>query len=61
VCWETRTHGSEDTLEIGLWGKNLLDKRYIFTIGGYAAEVLGVPHGRINRGLEAGIDVKYSF
>ncbi len=51
----------EDSLEIGLWGKNLLDKRYIFSLGGYAADVLDVPHGRINRGLEAGIDVKYSF
>ena len=52
---------TSDKLEIGLWGKNLLNKRYMFSIGGFAADVLGVPHGRINRGLEAGIDVKYSF
>ena len=51
----------DDTLEFGLWGKNLLDNRYMFSLGGYAADVLNVPHGRINRGLEAGIDVKYSF
>ena len=47
--------------EIGVWGKNLLDKRYMVGIGGYAATELGVPHGRINRGLEAGVDFKYSF
>ncbi len=57
LSWTTEN----DKLEIGLWGKNLLDKRYMYTIGGYAADVLGVPHGVINRGLEAGIDVKYSF
>ncbi|WP_206484172.1 TonB-dependent receptor [Thalassotalea sp. G2M2-11] len=51
----------DDSLEIGIWGKNLLDKRYMMSIGGYAADVLGVPHGRINRGIEGGIDVKYSF
>jgi len=50
-----------DKLEIGLWGKNLLDNRYILAIGGLTADVLGTPHGRINRGLEAGIDLKYSF
>lgn len=51
----------DDDIEIGLWGKNLLDKRYMMSIGGYAADVLGVPHGRINRGLEAGVDFKYAF
>ena len=49
---------NDDTLEFGLWGKNLLDNRYIFSLGGYAADVLNVPHGRINRGLEVGIDIK---
>lgn len=52
---------SNDKLEIGLWTKNLLDNRYMFSLGGYAAQVLGVPHGRINRGREVGMDVKYSF
>jgi outer membrane receptor protein involved in Fe transport len=51
----------DDTLEFGLWGKNLLDERYVLSLGGLTAEVIGTPHGRINRGLEAGIDVKYSF
>jgi len=51
----------DDALEIGLWGKNLLDKRYVYELGGYAADALGVPQGQINRGLEAGVDVTYSF
>lgn len=51
----------DDSLEVGLWAKNLLDKRYMFGLGGYAAEELGVPHGRINRGKEFGIDVKFAF
>lgn len=50
-----------DNLEIGLWGKNLLDERYVLSVGGLTADVLNTPHARINRGLEAGIDVKYSF
>ena len=50
-----------DNLEIGIWGKNLLDERYVLSIGGLTADVLGTPVGRINRGLEAGIDIKYSF
>ncbi|SET62277.1 Outer membrane receptor for ferric coprogen and ferric-rhodotorulic acid [Thalassotalea agarivorans] len=51
----------DDNIEIGLWGKNLLDKDYLTGGGGLAASELGTPVGRINRGLEAGIDLKYSF
>ena len=51
----------DDTLELGLWGKNLLDERYIRALGGLAAEELGTPHGYINRGIEFGIDMKYLF
>jgi hypothetical protein len=51
----------DDEFEIGLWGKNLFDKRYMISIGGYAATELGVPQGRINRGIEVGIDFKYVF
>mgnify|MGYP000430448223 CR=1 FL=1 len=50
-----------DTIEIGLWGKNLFDERYVLSIGGLTADVLGTPVGRINRGIETGIDFKYSF
>ncbi|WP_448211329.1 TonB-dependent receptor [Colwellia sp. MEBiC06753] len=51
----------DDNIEIGLWGKNLFDERYVESIGGLTADVLGTPIGRINRGLEAGVDIKYSF
>lgn len=51
----------DDTIEVGLWGKNLFDERYVLSIGGLAADVLGTPIGRINRGLETGIDFKYMF
>jgi outer membrane receptor protein involved in Fe transport len=51
----------DDGIEIGVWGKNLLNRRYMVSINGYAASILGVPHGRINRGLEAGVDLKYTF
>ena len=50
-----------DDIEIGLWGKNLFNKRYMISIAGYAATELGVPQGRINRGIEVGIDFKYVF
>ncbi|WP_281555959.1 TonB-dependent receptor [Thalassomonas sp. RHCl1] len=51
----------DDNFELGLWGKNLLDEQVITDIGGLTADVIGTPHGRINRGFEAGIDMKYSF
>ena len=50
-----------DKFELGLWGKNLLDEQYITEIGGLTADVIGTPHGHINRGLEMGIDMKYAF
>jgi outer membrane receptor protein involved in Fe transport len=57
LSWTT----DDDSIEIGLWGKNLLDQRHVLSIGGLTADVLGTPQGRINRGLKAGIDIKYSF
>ncbi|WP_228445316.1 TonB-dependent receptor [Thalassotalea sp. HSM 43] len=52
---------SSGSLEIGIWGKNLLDNRYIEGAGGRTASVLGTPFGRVNRGLESGVDIKYTF
>ena len=51
----------DDTIEIGLWGKNLFDERYVLGLGGLTANVLATPHASINRGREAGVDFKYSF
>ena len=50
-----------DKLEIGLWGKNLLDNRYTNLIGGRTKDILGTGYTSVNKGLEAGIDIKYSF
>jgi iron complex outermembrane receptor protein len=52
---------NSETMEAGLWVRNLTDKRYIEGIGGLTANVLGTPFGRINRGREIGLDLKYSF
>lgn len=57
LSWAT----DDDSIEIGLWGKNLMDQRHVLSIGGFTADVLGTPQGRVNRGLEAGVDIKYSF
>lgn len=51
----------ESVWELGLWGKNLLDERYVKSVGGRTASVLGTPFARINRGREVGLDFKYSF
>jgi len=47
--------------EFGLWAKNLTDERYVVSIGGLAADVLGTPIARINRGREIGLDFKINF
>ncbi|QDP00891.1 TonB-dependent receptor [Thalassotalea sp. PS06] len=48
--------------ELAIWGKNLLDNRYVEgSLGGRTADVLGTPYVTINRGLEAGVEVKYGF
>jgi hypothetical protein len=40
------------------WGENLLDSRYLSSIGGMVADLYDSPVASINRGLEAGIDFK---
>ena len=50
-----------DSIEIGLWGKNLMDNRYSGGPGGRTKDILGTGYTSVNRGMEAGIDVKYSF
>ncbi|MCP3674905.1 MAG: TonB-dependent receptor [Gammaproteobacteria bacterium] len=50
-----------DNIEIGIWGKNLLDNRSVGAPGGRTKSVLGTGYTSVNKGLEAGIDFKYSF
>lgn len=57
LSWEN----DSDTIEIGIWGKNLLDRRYVKTVGGYTATVFDTPAADVNRGIEMGLDFKYSF
>ncbi len=51
----------DESIEIGLWGKNLLDKRTVGAVGGRTQDILGTGYASVNRGLEAGVDIKYSF
>lgn len=50
-----------DNLELAVWGKNLLDERYVSGGGGLTAGVLGTPIVAVNRGIETGIDIIYRF
>lgn len=52
---------NDDTIEIGLWGKNIFDERYLESLGGLTVSALGTPIGRINRGRELGVDFTYNF
>lgn len=52
----------DEDWELAIWGKNLLDNRYVEgSLGGRTADVLGTPYVTVNRGLEAGVEVKYGF
>ena len=51
----------DETIEVAIWGKNLLDNRYYGAPGGRTADLLGTGFTGVNRGLEAGIDFQYSF
>lgn len=53
--------GHDSTWELGLWGKNLLDRRYIESVGKRTASILGTPYARINRGRELGVDFRLGF
>ena len=50
-----------DTIEVALWGNNLLDKEYAGNPGGLAADTLGAYHTRRNDTLTWGLDLRYSF
>ncbi|MBM7071061.1 TonB-dependent receptor [Shewanella sp. 202IG2-18] len=51
----------DESLELGLWGKNITDERRVLDVVGLTAGVLGTPFAKINRGAEFGFDVKFSF
>lgn len=57
LSWEN----DMDNIEVGFWAKNILDKRYVKSLGGPTASILGTPFANINRGRELGIDLTYHF
>lgn len=57
ISWEN----GDDDIEIALWSKNLLNKRYVSGLGGLTASILGTPIASINRGRELGVDLTYRF
>ncbi len=50
-----------DNLEVGIWGNNLLDNQSVGAPGGRTKEIFGTGFTSINRGLEAGVDIRFSF
>ncbi|MEH6585610.1 MAG: TonB-dependent receptor [Halioglobus sp.] len=51
----------EDSIEVALWGSNLLDEEYAGNPGGLAAADLGAYHTTPDDTLTWGVDLRYSF
>jgi iron complex outermembrane receptor protein len=51
----------DDSIEVAIWGNNLLDEEYATNPGGRAASTLGVYHTNLADQLTYGIDLRYSF
>lgn len=50
-----------DTIEVALWGANILDKEYADNPGGYVADAIGAYRTGIDDPRTYGIDFRYSF
>ncbi|MEP1446389.1 MAG: TonB-dependent receptor [Paraglaciecola sp.] len=50
-----------ESMELALWSRNLLDKRYVESISNISTATIGTPFAKINRGREVGVEFKYSF
>ena len=57
VSWQNES----DTIEVALWGKNLLDEEYAANPSGFAADELGTVHTNIDDPITYGLDLRYSF
>ena len=51
----------DDSIEVALWGNNLLDEEYAGNPGGLAADALGAYHTTPEDTLTWGVDLRYSF
>ncbi|RLQ21952.1 TonB-dependent receptor [Seongchinamella sediminis] len=52
---------ADDSIEVALWGNNLLDEEYASNPGGLAADTLGAYHTTPEDTLTWGLDLRYSF
>jgi iron complex outermembrane receptor protein len=50
-----------ETLEVALWGRNLLDKEYASNPGGFVADTLGAFRTNVQDPLTYGMEVLYNF
>lgn len=57
VAWKN----NDDTFEVALWGRNLLDNEYGDNPAGFVADTLGAFHTRLDDPLTWGIDARLSF
>jgi iron complex outermembrane receptor protein len=57
ISWQN----DADTIEVALWGKNLLDEETASNPGGYVADTLGASHTNIDDPMTYGLDLRYSF
>jgi iron complex outermembrane receptor protein len=57
VAWES----DDGSIEVALWGKNLLDNEYASNPGGFVADDLGAAYTSIEDPLTYGVDLRYAF
>lgn len=57
IAWKN----DDDTIEVALWGANLLDNEYADNPGGFVADTLGAIHTRIDDPLTWGMDFRFAF
>ena len=57
IAWES----DDASIEVALWGKNLLDEEYASNPGGFVADDLGAAYTSIEDPLTYGVDLRYSF
>ncbi|MEH6582791.1 MAG: TonB-dependent receptor [Halioglobus sp.] len=57
ISWQNEA----DTIEVALWGANLLDEERASNPGGFVADALGAAHTNIEDPFTYGLDLRYSF
>ena len=57
IAWSN----DEETIEVALWGKNLLDEEYAENPGGFVASDLGAYRTNVQDPRTYGVDLRYNF